>query len=396
MSNKVLNIELKRNNNKAMSTWEIQEFIGKLISNYYKIDLINEVAKAVNKGISLDRIFVLDRSFDYKINYSYLANENVIDLKEEQGAKNFYHLGSPVGLFPSRKLLEMNIQMEMLRKINNYLYAKQVKRLDKNKVNIILALNLNEAIEFMKKSAFTIIRKNFNVEEDVRVYCKDIDRIFNKELNRIEIFDLNETDVNNLKNKIILNKNYEMNVNEKGLYSQFFLEFNKSLLKLDRPIVGILGEDNRQVYILCKSYIHKKTRDSRFLDLKKFTHNSPTFVEICSGAAMAIPLIPMINGIRKSYENSISDRQLNEQESNIIDRLDNIIKELDDVESEANLDSVQKIDSNIINGGFSTLSEDVIKKINTNLSEYDFDNQNINIKVVDFTSEKSKRIKRKR
>ena len=285
MYNKVLNIELKRNNNKAMSTWEIQEFIGKLINNYYKIDLLNEIAKMINSEVELENIFILDKSFDYKNRYTYLATTDIINLNQENGAKNFYHLGSPIGLFPSKRIIEMNAKMQILRIINNYLHSKRIERIDKNNINILLEIDFVKAVEIMKMAAFNVIKDNFQIDEDIRVYCRELDNKIKEEIKNVESYSSKECEINDLKRKIVKNETFELTNKESELFNEYFHGFNKTLIKYDRPIVGIYDYKTSSVQILCKSYIHKKTRDSRFLDLKKFTHNSPTFVDMCSGVA---------------------------------------------------------------------------------------------------------------
>ncbi|WP_455794289.1 hypothetical protein [Clostridium butyricum] len=391
MYNKVLNIELKRNNNKAMSTWEIQEFIGKLINNYYKIDLLNEIAKMINSEVELENIFILDKSFDYKNRYTYLATTDIINLNQENGAKNFYHLGSPIGLFPSKRIIEMNAKMQILRIINNYLHSKRIERIDKNNINILLEIDFVKAVEIMKMAAFNVIKDNFQIDEDIRVYCRELDNKIKEEIKNVESYSSKECEINDLKRKIVKNETFELTNKESELFNEYFHGFNKTLIKYDRPIVGIYDYKTSSVQILCKSYIHKKTRDSRFLDLKKFTHNSPTFVDMCSGVAMAIPMLPMIKGIKQSINNKASERELDERELNIVNRFDNIIEMLDETMDKAELDSVDNIQNSIINKEFTTINEELVKKMNSNLAEYDFNNENINIKIIDFNENKKRR-----
>ncbi|MGL5614438.1 hypothetical protein [Cetobacterium sp.] len=45
---KQIELELRKEDDGILTPWEIQDFIGTLASNYYKLDLINEISKKIN------------------------------------------------------------------------------------------------------------------------------------------------------------------------------------------------------------------------------------------------------------------------------------------------------------------------------------------------------------
>ena len=69
---KRLEIELKRDKDKIFTPWQIQDFIGKLASTYYKLDLINSISNKINLGVKKENIFIIDESFKYQNSYDFL------------------------------------------------------------------------------------------------------------------------------------------------------------------------------------------------------------------------------------------------------------------------------------------------------------------------------------
>lgn len=390
MNDKTLNIKLKRSNCKVMSTWEIQDFIGKLINNYYKIDILNEISKEINNGTKLENIVILDKSFDFKVTYSYLGDTDIIDLVSEKGAKNFYHIGSPIGYFPSKNILELNIKLNIFRTINIFLHNKKIDRLNKNEINHIILLNIDEAIQFMQEKSQSIISKSFKENDTRKVYFRELQKIIDEENRKLKLYNKNEKDIEWLKRKIA-DENIENVEGNERIYENYFTEFTKLLVKLDRPIIGVLSDDNKSIKILCKSYIHKKTRDARFLDLKNFSHNSPTFVEICAGVAFAVPLIPLIKVTKDSLKNKINEGKLIDQENKIKNKLDNIETKLLNLKNQEGLDSCKKIEIKIVNESLNNVNDELVNRMNSNLSNYNFDNYNIEVNVINFEQERRRR-----
>lgn len=73
-----------------------------------------------------------------------------------------------------------------------------------------------------------------------------------KKVNSLEEYLKKEDEVIRLKSKIDKNQEFELTSEEKMIFDNDFLAFNKALLKYDIPIVWIYNEDEDTIQILCK------------------------------------------------------------------------------------------------------------------------------------------------
>lgn len=81
-----VNLEMKRDGEKLLSSWQISSFIENLSRSYYKNELLNTIESYINKGTDLENIFIIDESF--KLNNIY-KNLGILNLRNERDAKPY-------------------------------------------------------------------------------------------------------------------------------------------------------------------------------------------------------------------------------------------------------------------------------------------------------------------
>ncbi|MFW3441990.1 hypothetical protein ACN9J6_10705, partial [Aliarcobacter butzleri] len=111
---KKIEFTLKQEVEKKLSPWELSSFINNFNTYYYKNELLNTIAIALNNGISAENIIIFDESFKLNRIYNKFVN---ISLKDKN-IKYLYTLGKPVSLFPNENIFIINLIFKYFRNIN--------------------------------------------------------------------------------------------------------------------------------------------------------------------------------------------------------------------------------------------------------------------------------------
>ncbi|MEQ6931208.1 hypothetical protein [Clostridium perfringens] len=388
-----IQIELKKNDDSILTPWQIQDFISILASNYYKLDLINEISKKINEGTSEENIFIINESFNYKISYNFLKKSNILDLKTEEGFKHFFHLGNPISLIPNTKINDLSLKFSLFRELNTYLFKKGQPRIDKDKFHEVVFKNnsdiFNEIIKLIKLEKNTDIDLKKRIKNDIN----DIKKKYIKLLNKRKYDEIRISSFKKLikENKLDDKKEYE------DIEEKYFNTFENYFIKLERPIVGIYKVDKQEVEILSSSFIMKDSRDERFLDIKQISHNSPTYVNIFIGTVIATPLLIMLGNIivdkvKKCTENENNGFiQENNSEDILCEKLSGLenkykkqkklLNKLIEIE---NLNSHEKIENEYSKDRITSMADKIETKTVENIKSYGFENENLKSKIINF------------
>lgn len=292
-----VNLEMKRDGEKLLSSWQISAFIENLSRSYYKNELLNTIESYLNKGTDLENIFIIDESF--KLNNIY-KNLGILNLGNERDAKTLYHLGKPIGMFPNEKLIKINCMFEIFRKINETLSEYKVKGLNKKKLSglITFSISPNTTMIAIKEKIISLANENLNQssQEEVRdnEQNKKIDR--KKLANSLESstvqvmssYQKMESDFISLaitKESILANDIKDINKMPSNM-AGYFNTFKSSFDTLIRPIIGIYNPNDNSVEIICRDFIDKTLyveENKRFLDIKSISRNSPLAVCVVLG-----------------------------------------------------------------------------------------------------------------
>ncbi|MGL5382541.1 MAG: hypothetical protein ACRDCC_03575 [Culicoidibacterales bacterium] len=348
-------VEMKRTNETPLNTWEMQDFLGSMINNYYKLELLQEMKKELNSGVELEDIIIMDKSFDFKQQYAYLNEKNYLNLNSLKDVKRFYHLGLPASLLPSRQIFEMNVKMNVFKELYTILNEIKVSRLNKNKLLEIFEKECTEAIGCLSDVAIeNIISSQLEKKQQ---YVEKIKLIMKKYNEKIAEYNASEFDIENTKNNItndtIFKVDDDMNVSVKSNIRYF----QKSLSRLERPIVLVFNRKENTMKIVCSSYLKKSSDNSINLDVKSYTHNSPTTVLLSTGVLFLLIAVPVIKA-RK-----VEKLQINSNESLLENYMNNLKQE-----------SVQ---NKLFNNILEEKTNDFIEKSLENLQTYGFKNENL-------------------
>ncbi|AOY18381.1 hypothetical protein BGI23_24800 [Bacillus sp. ABP14] len=292
-----VNLEMKRDGEKLLSSWQISAFIENLSRSYYKNELLNTIESYLNKGTDLENIFIIDESF--KLNNIY-KNLGILNLRNERDAKTLYHLGKTIGMFPNEKLIKINCMFEIFRKVNETLSEYKVKGLNKKKLSglITFSISPNTTMIAIKEKIISLANENLNQssQEEVRdnEQNKKIDR--KKLANSLEsstvqvmsFYQKMESDFISLaitKESILANDIKDINKMPSNI-AGYFNTFKSTFDTLIRPIIGIYNPNDNSVEIICRDFIDKTLyveENKRFLDIKSISRNSPLTVCIILG-----------------------------------------------------------------------------------------------------------------
>jgi hypothetical protein len=383
---KRLEMELKRDKDKIFTPWQIQDFIGKLASTYYKLDLINSISNKINKGVKKENIFIIDESFKYQNSYDFLKNSNKLNLNNEKDFKCFYHFGNPVSMNPDIKILSLNLKFNLFRDLNKCLGNKKVDKIDKASFHELMLTSGNEIGEGILNLAFENIKsieklKKERIEQDLI----DIQRRYEREY---EKYIKDEFLIDSFKS-IINSENIDEEELEKyrEIEEKYFKEFKKYFNKLERPIIGIYMPETNSVELLGASFINKKSRDERFLDIKEISHNSPPYCHLFMGLAFVTPTIILTKNIIEANSKKISNssnqakilelKEKNEKYNASLEQLEILIEE-------EHLEEYENISNGYTRNSVQDMHGQVIEKSIKNMKDCGFENSNLSSNIIYF------------
>ncbi|MCT7502007.1 hypothetical protein N5S92_08380 [Aliarcobacter cryaerophilus] len=304
---KKLQFTLKQETEKNMSPWELSSFINNFNNYYYKNEILNTIAIALNKNISPENILIFDESFKLNRIYGKLKN---ISLKNSD-LKYLYTLGKPVSLFPNQDIFILNLLFKYFRNINEFLYQKFHKSLSSNEIyiyyNVYKQSDFNSLIINLQQGVNKILSKKKANNKDI---IKNLNNIFLNLKEDFNIFTQNQNVINNLTSNL-KNKNFDLSTldSDNVIYKKYFLRFSTLINVIQRPVVAIYDEQTQSIDILCRAHINKNERNAVTLDLKSLTRNSP-ITGIFNSGLHAITTITNENRLNDIHKYNIEIKEL--------------------------------------------------------------------------------------
>ena len=101
---KIISLQIKQGREKKLYPWEVSTFLGKFNTYYYKSEVINTIAIALNQGILAENIMVFDKSFNISNQNSKLSYLSLTD----SDIKYLYYIGLPYSLLPNKTIYLLN------------------------------------------------------------------------------------------------------------------------------------------------------------------------------------------------------------------------------------------------------------------------------------------------
>lgn len=384
-----IEIQLKSDNVKPLSGWQLQEFINNINKGYSKLDLINEISKLLNEGENPENIIIINKSYEINNTYSYLKKANEIDLNKDSMVEKFYNLGRPISMYPNEFIKKIEIIFNLYEKLFSLFRSNKIPTISKRKLKTYINLDFNDAITLLKRDAEQIIREQENIDSDKSENLKrDANELVKKSIENYKNYrnaDIKIKEFNELVNKEFKQLNDEEKVlfidMEKNYYNKFF----KALRDVDRPIILKYDEKNNKMSVVKKEYMLNDIESNNFLDYKDYSHNSPFVVTIIAGIII-IPILALLyKGIKQEKLNEEKEKELELQEEKLNNEMRSIIMQL--AESEE-LNQVKQVQNNFLKNKLLDADERVKKHTKTTLKQKGVMNNNI---VINFAEERAKR-----
>ncbi len=277
-NNQRIRIKFLRDSEERLSPWEITNFISRVSTYMYKIEILNTIALAINQGIEKKNIFVLDKA--YKLNGKY---KDISEIHLNTLAINsVYAIGKPVSMEPNQDLVEMKYLFESLYRVNKILYRFAKKRITKEDrlevYNVLKQKGFLPALNFISDKAKNKVgdEERFSVSKKVENECSKVLKIYQEYLTDKVYFD-------DIEAKLEKNNDEELTEFEKRVEKNYYKKFYEHIFVLPLPVVGIYCKEENKFSILCGDHFDSNINKNTKIDLKSITQNSPIMGEIESG-----------------------------------------------------------------------------------------------------------------
>lgn len=272
-----------RQKDSHLNPWEITNFVSRVSTYMYKIELVNTIAIAINNGIKPENIFILDKAYKLNANYKDFSTLKLDSLD----INNIFSVGKPISIKPNKDLIEMSLLFELFFKVNQILYRygenriSAQDRLDGYK-NLLESDFLEAIVLFCNKANMKISEENdINVSDKIKKEREKISKKYQSYIKSKDYIDnliikLDEGDIDTLKN------------NDKEITKKYYNQFFEFLIRLPRPVVGIYHKELNEFQILCCDHFDYNVEFNTRIDLRSITQNSPIMSEIEAGYSISL------------------------------------------------------------------------------------------------------------
>ena len=275
---KRIRINFLRDSEDRLNPWEITNFVSRVSTYMYKIELINSIALAINQGVDRKNIFVLDKAYKLNGNYKYFSSIELNTL----ALNNVYSIGKPVSMEPNQDLTEMKFLFEVLYSINKVLYQFGKKRITKpdrlDTYRVMKQEGFINAVKDISEKA----KDKIEDEEYLRA-SKKIENECTKFLKKYQEYLSEQKYFESVKAKLENKNMVELTEGEQKIEKNYFGKFYEYLFVLPRPVVGIYYEMEDKFIILCADHFDSSINKNTKIDLKSVTQNSPIKTVIDAG-----------------------------------------------------------------------------------------------------------------
>ncbi|EET84619.1 conserved hypothetical protein [Clostridium carboxidivorans P7] len=227
-----IKVKFKRKDEKPLSVWEVANFINNFSTYYYKFEIIETIAIALNESIDPRNIFIFSKSFLLNNVYSEL---DIIDLSNSE-IPYILSLGNMISMFPNDKLININFILKAYNEINEILKnAKIYKTVDSSYIikcfNNIKHLPVGKEIKNLETECNVFISdlEDKNLKEKVKEVFKNIKKeYFEYGQSKIKIKSLFDLNINYKQISFLEDRSmYNLSAQEKNYLILIFISFLK-------------------------------------------------------------------------------------------------------------------------------------------------------------------------
>lgn len=272
-------ITYERTSGRRMNPWEISNFISRITTHMYKIEVLNTIAAAVSSGVEKKNIFVLDRAYKLNENYTGCAK---LDL--DAGAFNkVYSMGKPEGMEPNEDLIKLKLLLGLLYDANQLLRANRSPQLfGWHRMDIYRCLTQAgfwEAVKYTVSMAEESLWEGNDVKGREKTREK-LGAMRRKAEEEYERYLADRQYFAAVGEKLDMKKDERLSAREAEIVSRYYTKFYRAVTDLARPIVGIYDKERRMMQLLCADHFDAKLNKHTGIDLRSITQNSPIMGEI--------------------------------------------------------------------------------------------------------------------
>ena len=323
MNKLALKLSSQKSDDTLYTNWQISKLSNDFSEFYYKSVLLHDISIYLNQGVLKKDVIIFNSSI--KINNQYTKyRSSELDLNNPTDVVKYYHLGSPISLFPNKQVLVLHEFFEAYR-----VYLSELFNISRESSDV---LNFS-FVEFFSEK----ITENNELESDNRRKC--LQEIQSK-------FKIRDNELIELFNSF----------DEKQLSKQFDYIFNR----FERPIVGIKMEDDKIKLLGNEFFVQSKFTYSndRFLETRSISQNSPLEMIL----NMSIIVVPYLWLILREKRDVMEMQNQNGQLDQEIARLDTEIKNLEKISEDEDISLNQStplpnLKKSVIQKGESVLDE---------------------------------------
>lgn len=383
-----LQVKMVRDKDDLLSPWQISNFVSTISSHYYKNEILNTISLALKEDVLPENIFIFDSSFNLYNSYSDLG---IIDLNDNNGVKDLYHLGNMISLFPNELLTKLNIVFGYFRKVNEILGRYNLNRINKDiLIEIFNEIRSNVAISeklaAINNYALEIANASKDRDFSIGQLHNSMNTSMQRHLRSFEEFQKDQVSIELIQAEINDNSlvSFEsLDEKKKHLERKYFSAFFNKLHDLKRPVVGICYNDSKKVQILCDSFINTAKRDSKFLDIKQISHNSPYLICFYIGVSIVLPLIPLLKSIKLKNEIDHETEVLAKEELKTNLEIEQMINELEELKKLPENMAVETVELQYLQNKIKEHQKINNIKFRRPIETYNFDNASIEISRVE-------------
>lgn len=263
-----------------ISSWEVSHFTNKISTCIYKTDLINSIAMALKMGINPQNIFIMNNSLKLNHSYSNISEWNLntsdIDI--------MYSIGRPIGLKPSRKVMELNLMFELLEEMNQVMYKKVRCKMKTNTRIEAYQMLIKEGYEAAAQFIYEACMEKI-VLHTVLYDSGYLENVVDKNKEKYYAYRKDEEILDDLDFKIVCRQTNIREI-EKNMIGKYYLRFYEYLQKLSRPIVGIYNKDTDEIKVICSDYFEKCSDHNTKIRFHNTSDNFHSTYVIESGLAV--------------------------------------------------------------------------------------------------------------
>lgn len=296
---KIISLQLKQSREKKLYPWEVSTFLGKFNTYYYKSEVINTIAIALNQGILAENIMVFDKSFNISNQNSQLSYLSLTD----SDIKYLYYIGLPYSLLPNKTIYLLNRLFFYFRDINEFLFNHKGKRINRDNLGKLYGkfntYDFNSMILLLKEYVDNSLNNITLEKSQIKLLNKIYDN-FNDDYLKYES---DETEIERFK-ECIINNTLTSEDTKNKIYNKYFKDFYYYLNNIQRPFVVVKNQSTNILTVLCRGQFNKDDIKSSTLDLKSISHNSPFKAIIKGGIELFRIFIPgdRLNEIKNKQE----------------------------------------------------------------------------------------------